>query len=68
MSQPRQIQTDKSTYNEYVKQGLWIPEETPKFFRLKSATVRAKVQVKPRRGEEIKHYDAAVITITNYYN
>jgi len=65
---PRQIKTDKKTYDSYIKAGMWIPQETPQFFKLKAAIVKAKVQLKPRRGEVEMYYDEATITITNYYN
>ena len=62
MSEIKVIRTDKSTYNQYVESGLWIPKTTVKYERGISGKVEADVEVKGRKSKVL-----AVILITDYY-
>jgi hypothetical protein len=64
MSEIKVIRTDKSTYEQYVKEGLWKPKTNVKFNRGISGIVESEVKVKGKKEKCI----LASIIITDYFD
>ena len=65
MDKVKIINTNKSTYEEYVKQGLWKPLGDVKYNVGNSGKVDADVQVK---GRFVKFIPALIIISDYFYD